>query len=69
MQFTMSVVESSKVAKINKSLDSSVVGVCKKKSFKKLNIKKNNIIICGGSLRGDKMTTMFGGMMCRCRVA
>lgn len=56
MQSNMSVVQSSKVSKINKSVKNLiVVGVVKKKSI----IKKNNLSICSGLLRGDKMMTMM----------
>lgn len=56
MQSNMSVVQSSKVSKINKSVKNLiVVGVVKKKSI----IKKNNLSICCGLLRGDKMMTVM----------
>ena len=64
MKSTMSVVKSSKVVKVNKNLDKSIIiGVSKKK----FNIKKNNIICCG-NLRGDMTMTMFRGTMCHQRV-
>lgn len=60
MQSTMSVVEGSKVSKINKCVKKSVVGVVKKNSI----TKKNNLsIICCGSLRGDKMMMFRGTTM------
>lgn len=65
MKSTMSVVQSSKVSKINKCVKKSVVCVIKKNSI----IKKNNLsIICGGSLRGDKMTMFRGTTMKATRV-
>lgn len=58
----MSVVKASSVSKISKKhfLKSVVVGVVKNKSIIK---KKNNSIICCGSLRGNNMTMFRGAMM------